>query len=170
MEQPQTGHRVEPIVELRPMSLASSRALLAGQAPPDVTAVADYPTEFSRGMAPMVGTDSPLGPWLIHRRSDGVVVGDIGGGFTAPGQAEIGYAIAVSCWRHGYASAAVAALVEVARRDPRIDVLVAHTPLDRPASAHVVRHAGFRLLGEVDDEHEGEPLRVQEWRLSVHAQ
>jgi gluconolactonase len=158
-----------PSVVLRAMSEASSRALLAGEALPDVRTLADYPTEFSRGMAPLAGTGSPLGPWLIHRASDGVVVGDIGGGFTAPGRVEIGYAIATSAWGQGYASAAVAALVAYARADPRIEVLVGHTPLDRPASAHVLRKAGFALVGETDDEHEGRPLRVLEWVLTIAA-
>jgi len=36
----------------------------------------------------------PLGPYFIHRTSDDVVVGEIGGGLVAPGTAEIGYAIA----------------------------------------------------------------------------
>ena len=157
-----------PLVVLRPMSEASSKAVLAGESLPDVRTVDDYPTEFSTGMAPMVGTESPLGPWLIHRGSDGVVVGDIGGGFTGPGQVEIGYAITDSAQGQGHASAAVAALVAYARADPRIEVLVGHTPLDRPASARVLQKAGFVRVGEVDDEHEGQPLRVTEWRLVLH--
>jgi hypothetical protein len=59
-----------------------------------VTTVKDYPTEFSAGMAPSVGNCSPLAPFLIHRREDDVVIGDIGGGFTAPGQVELGYVLA----------------------------------------------------------------------------
>jgi hypothetical protein len=77
-------------------------------------------------MAPMVGTESPPRPWLIHRSSDGVVVGDLRGGFSSPGQAEIGYAIAASEQGHGYASAAVTALVDHAIADPRIEVLIGH--------------------------------------------
>jgi RimJ/RimL family protein N-acetyltransferase len=158
-----------PLVVLRPMSEASGRAVLAGEDLPDVRTVPDYPTEFSTGMAPMVGTASSLGPWLVHRASDGVVVGDIGGAFTAPDQVEIGYAIASSVQGRGYASAAVAALVAQARADPRIEVLVGHTPLDRPASGTVLRKAGFVAVGEVDDEHDGHPVRVTEWRLRLTA-
>jgi RimJ/RimL family protein N-acetyltransferase len=154
-----------PLVVLRPMSEASSKAVLAGEALPDVRTLPDYPTEFSTGMAPLAGTGSPLGPWLIHRGSDGVVVGDIGGAFTGPGQVEIGYAITASGQGRGYASAAVTALVAYARADPRIEVLVGHTPLDRPASGRVLQKAGFVRAGEVDDEHDGRPLRVTEWRL-----
>ena len=166
-EQPSSS--TSPLVVLRPMSEASGRAVLAGEDLPDVRTVPDYPTEFSAGMAPLVGAGSPLGPWLIHRASDGVAVGDIGGAFTGPGQVEIGYAVASSVQGRGYASAAVTALVAYARADPRIEVLVGHTPLDRPASGRVLRKAGFVAVGEVDDEHDGQPLRVTEWRLPLTA-
>jgi hypothetical protein len=86
--------RATPLLDLRPMSTSTAAALLAGERPTDVPTVEDYPAEFSVGMAPAVGNGSPLGPFLIRRREDGVVVGDIGGGFTAPGQVELGYASA----------------------------------------------------------------------------
>jgi RimJ/RimL family protein N-acetyltransferase len=149
------------------MSPADRDALLAGHALPGIATVPDYPTEFSRGMAPMVGTGSPLGPFLVLRADDEVVVGDIGGGFTAPGEAEIGYAIARSCWGRHFARAAVASLTRHARENPQIEVLVGHTPLDRPASGRVLHHTGFTLIGELDDEHDGRPVRVQEWRLRL---
>jgi len=78
------------LVTLRPMSTADRDAVLAGNDLPGITTAPDYPTEFSQGMAPMVGTGSPLGLFLVLRSDDDVVVGDIGGGFTAPGEAEIG--------------------------------------------------------------------------------
>ena len=153
--------RVRCVIVLRPMSEVAARALTAGEAPPDVTTADDYPTEFSLGMAPMVGAGSPLGPWLMHRLEDEVVVGDIGGGFIAPRVAEIGYAVVRSCWGRGYATAAVSALVDSARRQLGIDQLVGHTPLDRPASGRVLAHCGFVHVGEVDDEHDGNRIRVQ---------
>jgi gluconolactonase len=159
--------RATPLLDLRPMSASTAAALTAGDRPADVTTVEDYPTEFSAGMAASVGNDSPLGPFLIHRRDDGVVVGDIGGGFTAPGQVELGYAVATSCQGQGYASAAVHAFVARARRAPDVTVLVGHTPLDRPASARVLEKAGFTFVGIVADEHDGQPLRVLEWRMHV---
>jgi [ribosomal protein S5]-alanine N-acetyltransferase len=155
------------VIELRLMSEDVASALLAGERPSDVVVADDYPTEFTLGMAPMAGAGSPLGPWLIHRQKDGLVVGDIGGAYTGPGQCEIGYAIVPSCWGQGLATEAVKALVIHARSNPDINVLVGHTPLDRPASARVLSRAGFQLIGEVDDEHDGETIRVQRWELSV---
>jgi RimJ/RimL family protein N-acetyltransferase len=154
-------------VRLRLMTATDRDALLAGSALPDAVTVPDYPTEFSRGMAPMVGAGSPLGPFLILRADDSIVVGDIGGGYTAPGQVEIGYAIAPSCRGRRFATDAVKALVDRARHDPAIHIMVGHTPLDRPASGRVLEHVGFALVGEVNDEHDGTPLRVREWRLDV---
>ena len=128
----------------------------------------DYPTEFSQGVAASVGGDQPLGPFFLHRAEDDVVVGEIGGGLVEPGVLEIGYAVVESCWGRGYASAAVQALIERAREVPGIERIVAHTPLDRPASARVVEKAGFVLAGQDEDEHEGEVMRVQPWELALH--
>ena len=53
--------RATPLLELRPMTASTAAALLAGERPPDVTTVEDYPTEFSTGMAPSVGKDHRWG-------------------------------------------------------------------------------------------------------------
>jgi RimJ/RimL family protein N-acetyltransferase len=152
-------------VTLLPVSAEAAAALAASQPPPGVTVAPDYPTEFSAGVGQLAGADRTLGPFFIHRAEDGVVVGEIGGGFTAPGQVEIGYAIVASCWGRGYATAAVRAFVERARAVPDVARFVGHTPLDRPASGRVLEKAGFTVVGEIDDEHEGVRLRVLEWEL-----
>jgi RimJ/RimL family protein N-acetyltransferase len=154
-------------VRLRPISPQAAEAILAGRRPDDVRVAADYPTEFSVGVAQAVGTGSPLGPFFIHRADDDVVVGEIGSGFEGDGVVQIGYAVVRSGWGRGYATAAVRELVELARRDPRIERIIAHHPLDRPASGRVLEKAGFRLVGEIEDEHEGIPLRVLEWELAL---
>jgi hypothetical protein len=112
-------------VVLRPISQASADAILIGQLPPDVAVAADFPTEFSVGVAGNVGTASPLGPSFIHRAVDDVAVGEIGGGFVAPGT-----------------------VIGRARANPEITLIIAHTPLDRPASGRVLTKAGFTLVGE----------------------
>jgi RimJ/RimL family protein N-acetyltransferase len=150
-------------VVLRPISPAACAALAAGRPPPDAHVAFDYPTEFSAGVGASAGAGRELGPFFMHRADDGVVVGEIGGAFTGPGQVEIGYAVVASCWGRGYATAAVRAFLEVARAVPAIERVVAHTPLDRPESGRVLEKAGFSKLGETNDEHEGVPLRVLEW-------
>jgi RimJ/RimL family protein N-acetyltransferase len=154
-------------VTLRPISVASATAVLAGRRPPDVQVADDYPTEFSLGIVGQVGGGSPLGPFFIHRVVDDVAVGEIGGGFVATGVAEIGYAIVASCQGCGHATDAVRIVLDVARSAGTVEHLIAHTPLDRPASARVVEKAGFRAVGEVDDDHEGSTIRVMRWELAL---
>ena len=153
------------LVRLHPISEQAAAAILAGQPPPNLHVAADYPTEFSLGVAEQVGRASLLGPFFILRAEDDLVIGEIGGGLVAPGEAEIGYAIVGSCWSHGYATAAVQALIARAGGVRDIKRLVAHTPLDRPASGRVLQKAGFTYAGETDDEHAGQPIRVSRWVL-----
>jgi RimJ/RimL family protein N-acetyltransferase len=161
-----TDQRAAGIV-LRPISASAAEAVVAGRLPPDVRVASDYPTEFSVGIARNVGGGSPLGPYFLHRVEDDVVVGEIGGGFVHPGVVAIGYALVRSAWGRGYATAAVRMLVELAGRVPGIERIVAHTPLDRPASGRVLEKAGFTFVGEFDDEHEGVRLRVRRWELAL---
>ena len=156
-------------VALRPITTRAAEAVLEGGTPEDVRVPPDYPTEFSVEIAKSVGGGSALGPFFVHRSDDGLVVGEIGGDFTAPGVVEIGYAIVGSCWGRGYATDAVRALASAARGRPDITRLVAHTPLDRPASGRVVEKAGFTLVGEVEDRHGDEVLRVHRWELALRA-
>lgn len=153
-------------VVLRPISPSAAEALVAGRAPEDVRVASDYPTEFSAGVAQSVGGGSALGPFFLHRSEDDVVVGEIGGGFVGAGMVEIGYAVVASCWGRGCATEAVRALVARAREVPEIERIVAHAPLDRPASGRVLEKAGFTLVGETEDEHEGAAVRVQRWEFS----
>ena len=57
------------------------------------------------------------------------------------------------------------ALIERARAIPKVERIIGHTPLDRPASGRVLAKAGFALAGEEEDEHEGAPIRVNRWEL-----
>jgi RimJ/RimL family protein N-acetyltransferase len=154
-------------VTLRHVSAEAAAAVLEGRRPPDVPVAEDYPTEFSHGIVRQAGGGSPLGPFFIHRATDDVVVGEIGGGFVGPGTVEIGYAIVASCQGLGHATEAVRQLITVAQAAGTIDRLIAHTPLDRPASGRVVAKAGLSPVGEVDDEHEGVTIRVTRWELTL---
>jgi RimJ/RimL family protein N-acetyltransferase len=152
-------------IVLRHISAAAGEALRAGRIPPDVRVAADYPTEFSAGVGRHAGSSGALGPFFLHRSEDDVVVGEIGGGVVAPGIVEIGYAVVESCWSRGYATEAVRGLVDRARLVPNVERIVAHTPLDRPASGRVLEKVGFVMVGEEEDDHEGTPIRVKRWEL-----
>jgi RimJ/RimL family protein N-acetyltransferase len=156
-------------VRLREMSREAADAILAGDPPPDVRVAQDYPTEFSVGVARCVGVVGQFGPFLIHRRDDDVVVGEIGGAFVdEQGTIEIGYAIVESQRNRGYATAAVEALVTKAGAASEVDRILAHTPLERPQSGRVLEKVGFSTVREMDDADEsGNVLRVKEWELLV---
>jgi RimJ/RimL family protein N-acetyltransferase len=155
-------------IVLRHISAAAAEALRAGRLPEDVRVAADYPTEFSAGVGQHAGGDAALGPFFMHRAEDDVVVGEIGGAFVQPGIVEIGYAVVTSCWGRGYATDAVRAFLDRARALPRIERIIGHTPLDRPASGRVLEKAGFSNVGQEDDEHEGTRIRVNRWELTPH--
>jgi RimJ/RimL family protein N-acetyltransferase len=161
------GDASECSVVLRPVSGEAAAAIRAGRRPEDVVVEADYPTEFSAGVAESLGREGMLGPFFVHRAADDVVVGELGGAFVAPGTVEIGYAVVASCWGRGYATDAVRALVSHARERGDVERVVGHTPLERPASGRVLEKAGFARVGEVDDEHEGVRVRVHRWELAL---
>lgn len=160
-------------IVLRPISAAAAAALLEERKPSDVRVAEGYPTEFSTGVAASAGEGPRLGPFFIHRAADDVVVGEIGGASLLGEEEltfEIGYAIVAPLWGHGFATAAVEALVRLARERSDVEALLAHTPLDRPASGRVLEKAGFVATGQVDDEHEGVVLRVNRWELALGPQ
>ena len=157
-----------PIV-LRDITRAAADALLVGERPGDVHVAADYPTEFSSGVAQYVGAEGQFGPFFLHRSEDDLVVGEIGGAFVDDdGTIEIGYAVVESQWNRGCATAGVEALVTKAREAPDVRRIVAHTPLERPESGRVLEKAGFAMVREMDDaDQSGNVMRVKEWALAV---
>ncbi|MFC5064583.1 GNAT family N-acetyltransferase [Actinomycetospora atypica] len=156
-------------VTLREMTRRAAEAVAAGERPGDARTADDHPTEFSVGVAQHVGRAGQFGPFFVHRAEDDVVIGEIGGAFVdEDGTIEIGYAIVGSHRNRGYATAAVEALVALAREAPTVRRVVAHTPLDRPQSGRVLEKAGFTDLREVDDADEaGTVVRVKEWERLV---
>jgi RimJ/RimL family protein N-acetyltransferase len=156
-------------IVLRKMTREAADAILAGARPGDVRVADDYPTEFSAGVAQVVGAKGQLGPFFVHRSEDELVVGEIGGAFVDDkGTMEIGYAVVESQWNRGYATAAVEAFVTKAREASHVRRIVAHTPLERPQSGRVLEKAGFAMVREMDDADEaGNIVRVKEWELAV---
>lgn len=87
--------------------------------------------------------------------ADGCIVG--GCGFKdvpVAREVEVGYGLAEARRGHGYASAALARLVEMALASGELDALVAYISPDNTASIRVATRAGF-VLGE-NVMHEGE--------------
>ena len=156
-----------PDVELVPVSEDAAAAILEGEAPAGMSFPEDYPSEFSAGIAEAVGEDGMVGPFFIRSCADGLIVGELGGAFIDDSTIEIGYAVVDSMSGRGYATAAVVEILKVAREQPAARRVVAHTPPDRPASSRVLAKAGFRSRGQVEDEHEGHKITVEEWEFAL---
>ena len=124
------------------------------------------------------GDLGPGGPWyqfIVERREDGALVGDLGVGFGVPGenQVELGYRILPAFHRRGYAREAVAALIDYLIDNHSIHRLVAVAAAENEASNAVLRSLGFRQEGHfresfwcrgewVDDHYFA--LLAREWR------
>lgn len=105
-----------------------------------------------------VRADPAAGPWIVRAVVvDHEVVGHAG--FHGPpdehGTVEVGYTVVPELRGRGHASAALQALLVRAAADPDVRVVRASVAPDNAASLAVVRRAGFRHVGEQEDEEDG---------------
>ncbi|MFC6015191.1 GNAT family N-acetyltransferase [Plantactinospora solaniradicis] len=83
---------------------------------------------------------------------------------------EMGWSILPTYQGRGLATAALAAVVDVARARRTHRYAHAFPSVDNPASNAVCRKAGFQLLGETEFEFPpGRPMRSNDWRLDLTA-
>jgi RimJ/RimL family protein N-acetyltransferase len=129
-----------------------------------------------RAKAP--GESEPGGRWyqfIVERREDGAVVGDLGAGFGVPGerQIELGWRILPGFQRRGYAREAAAALISWLIAEHEIHRFVGVAAAPNAASIALLRSLGFRREGRfresflcegewLDDEYYA--LLAREWR------
>jgi [ribosomal protein S5]-alanine N-acetyltransferase len=95
-----------------------------------------------------------FGVWVMIERSSESVVGDIG--FHGPpdvdGAIEVGYSVVPSRRRRGYASEAAGALVEWARCQPSVSVVVAGCDPNNAGSIATLERVGFLRTGDANGE------------------
>jgi RimJ/RimL family protein N-acetyltransferase len=84
----------------------------------------------------------PAGPFLIESRETGELLGGTGLGFETPYRASTGYVLARDAWGRGYATEALRAMAELARR-VGVRRLYALCHPDHFASRHVLEKCGF---------------------------
>lgn len=88
----------------------------------------------------------PAGPYLVHTRADGALIGSTGLAFETPYRAATGFIVARDVWGQGYATEALGAIVQMA---PSLGVrrlyAICHTV--HPASARVLEKCGFTREG-----------------------
>ncbi len=135
-------------------------ALIAGQGPrnlklPDGNIERPEILAMLRDLANSIRPDFVPAGWLIV--SEGEIVGLCS--LVKPpagGTIFIGYGIAETRRRRGFASAGVSAVLAWARNDPRIDCVCAETAIDNLASQRVLERNGFVRTGRRDDAEDGE--------------
>jgi RimJ/RimL family protein N-acetyltransferase len=86
------------------------------------------------------------GPYLIASRMDGRLLGSTGLGFEEPDRAVTGYALAKDSWGHGYATEALQAMVNLARRMGVVRLYALCHPQHR-ASVRVLEKCDFTCEG-----------------------
>lgn len=154
------------LVELTPSDL---QRLLAGEKHPGRSRIVDgaLPPDFILQAALEVAHDDIAFDWLAPRLfvsfEDDVVVGS--GGFKGPpaeGAVEIGYGVAPSARRRGYATQAARLLVRQAFETPGVHCVYAETAVDNLPSRRVVEKAGFAHIGQRDTPDDG---LVDRWTL-----
>jgi RimJ/RimL family protein N-acetyltransferase len=84
----------------------------------------------------------PAGPYLAWSRSHGTLLGSTGLAFEAPDRAATGYVFATDAWGRGYASEALAAMVDLSR-SLSVRRLYALVHVDHRPSARVLEKCGF---------------------------
>ena len=90
---------------------------------PEVTRYLSWPrhrtvgdSEAFVGFSDQEWTRSPAGPYLVRARDTGRLLGSTGLAFEAPDRAITGYVFAKDAWGNGYATEALEAMVQLARR------------------------------------------------------
>ncbi len=121
--------------------------------------------EHVRGIAATLHAQGYTGGhWMVT--ADGEVVGLCGFKHvpSPAGEVEIGYGIAASRRRRGHATAAVAALLDAARRDPAVRAVMAQTAVANVASQRALEKNGFARIGTSHDPEDGELIV---WRIAL---
>jgi ribosomal-protein-alanine N-acetyltransferase len=120
---------------------------------PEVTRYVGWPmhrrVEETRAFVAFSDADwarSPAGAYLILSSESGALLGSTGLAFETPFRAATGYALAKDAWGRGYATEALAAMVDTARAlgVRRLYALCHH---GHRASARVLEKSGFSLEG-----------------------
>jgi RimJ/RimL family protein N-acetyltransferase len=78
-----------------------------------------------------------------------------------PGQSEVGFWVAPGMWNAGFASEALAALVQA--NPHRARALLAEVFQDNPGSARVLSHCDFEYLGDAESWSVARGARVATW-------
>ncbi|MCL5973280.1 MAG: GNAT family N-acetyltransferase [Ferrimicrobium sp.] len=135
-------------IELAPLASRECEALISGHRLAHWAG--DYPTDGDRFVARNSLYRSEVPPWCHYHvvLPGGLLIGGAGfHGAPVNEMVEIGYGIVGSQRGRGYASEAVALLVELCEGAPEVGVIRATTTPTNLASQRVLVHNGFQLAG-----------------------
>ncbi|WP_029333559.1 GNAT family N-acetyltransferase [Exiguobacterium oxidotolerans] len=92
------------------------------------------------------------GSWLIIRQADDVIIGDAGfkGKPNPHGAVEIGYGLLEQYWHNGYATEAVAGLIQWAQQTTSVLKVVAKTEATDQGSIRVLNKVNMERVRETD--------------------
>ncbi|MFD8985191.1 GNAT family N-acetyltransferase [Streptomyces sp. NPDC059564] len=145
-----------PRLVLLPLGPERARRLVDGVVGPGERGADGYPDAGDRAGAERYlrvlagsGDPAPYGAYEIQRRADGLLIG--GAGFHGPpgadGRVTVGYGLVPAARGHGYATEALRALLEHARRHGAAGV-AGDTDRENTGSQRVMAAAGMRPVGE----------------------
>lgn len=131
---------------LRSLSVADARAVQAGEPIPGLPFAEGYPLpDTSGGLGLFLRhADPTFGLFVLVRRDDGLVIGEIG--FFAPpkrGAVTIGYAVVPNARRQGYATEAIRALADWALAQPEVEQVRAMVERQNKPSERALLRVGF---------------------------
>ncbi|WP_242143237.1 MULTISPECIES: GNAT family N-acetyltransferase [unclassified Bacillus cereus group] len=92
------------------------------------------------------------GSWLVVRKSDGRMIGDIGfkGAPNRQKEVEIGYGFLEEYWNKGYATEAVGALVRWAFQTSKVETIRAETLHNNIGSIRVLEKLNMKQIGKTE--------------------
>lgn len=139
------------------LGIEDALALVDGRHPNGRPSAPGYPDDGALVSAGLVVTAAQggrelgsFGTYQIVRRRDGAVIGACG--FLGPpdemGAVRVGYGLAESARRHGYATEALRGLLDWARSQDGLTCVLADTTRTNVRSQRVMERAGMRRVGE----------------------
>ncbi len=155
---------------LRALSAPGARRMLAGDG--RVGFVEGYPSAFVTELLRLVADHSGvagelpgLGPWLIIRLSDDLVVGTMNCVPLEESAVSVGYEVAGSCRGRGYATEALRLLVGHLLSRPGLYRVCAETTVDHLASRRVMEKAGLTWRYDALDRVDGRPVTLAHYAV-----
>ena len=88
--------------------------------------------------------------WGLEIKESGQLIGSIGVVHEddEPGRAEVGYCIGKAYWGQGYTTEALKCMIQYLSNEAGVKHFAAKHAVDNPASGAVMRHAGFKYVGD----------------------